>query len=211
MRPVTHTADVAVKSAVSSGAPPGPAREIGNINRAVPTKMAAKNASGTSRAGCLIPPSGKAATFRADSAAIHYRDRFQNRLRKHPTKQPRYRNHCISARFDHGVLIVRTVEDDLNASVSCNSSSPSNSYGCLAISDAYDYFRGDTGAPCPKPTACGGISFDNSVSELSSVPRTLVVDFDNRNVGPFSALFDRARRHGCADGSEAADHKGFDR
>ena len=50
--PVTHTADVAVKSAVRNGALPSPAREAGSISRPVPSTMTRRKASGTSRAGC---------------------------------------------------------------------------------------------------------------------------------------------------------------
>src|SRR5215218_4745824 len=50
--PVTDTADVAVKSAVRKGAAPSPAHAAGSISRPVPSAMARRKASGTSRAGC---------------------------------------------------------------------------------------------------------------------------------------------------------------
>jgi hypothetical protein len=43
-----------MNSAANIGAPPGPARDIGNSNRTVPTATAMKNAIGTIRAGCRI-------------------------------------------------------------------------------------------------------------------------------------------------------------
>jgi hypothetical protein len=42
--PVTHTALVAVKSAVTSGAPSGPIRDTGSISSSVPTMTAAPKA-----------------------------------------------------------------------------------------------------------------------------------------------------------------------
>ena len=44
-KPVTHTALVAVNSAVTSGAPSGPTRDTGSINRSVPTTTAAPKAT----------------------------------------------------------------------------------------------------------------------------------------------------------------------
>ena len=50
--PVTHTAEVAVKSAVRKGAAPSPARAAGSISKPVPSAMARRKVNGTSRAGC---------------------------------------------------------------------------------------------------------------------------------------------------------------
>jgi hypothetical protein len=47
-RPVTQTADVAVKSAVRGDAPSAPARETGRARRTVPTRMASAKARTTS-------------------------------------------------------------------------------------------------------------------------------------------------------------------
>ena len=52
VNPVTHTADVAVNSAVRNGAAPSPARAGGSISKPVPTAMTSRKANGTSRVGC---------------------------------------------------------------------------------------------------------------------------------------------------------------
>lgn len=51
LRPVTHTAEVEVNSAVMNGAPPGPTRAIGSMSRAVPTRSAAANPATAACAG----------------------------------------------------------------------------------------------------------------------------------------------------------------
>ena len=56
VRPVTHTADTLVKAAVRTGGRVGPGVDIGSESSAVPTMTAARNASGTTRAGCVTPP-----------------------------------------------------------------------------------------------------------------------------------------------------------
>ena len=55
VRPVTHTAETVVKAAVSTGGRVGPGVEYGSESRTVPTTIAARNASGTMRAGCANP------------------------------------------------------------------------------------------------------------------------------------------------------------
>jgi hypothetical protein len=51
IRPVTHTAEVAVNRAVRKGALPGPSWESGSMSRRVPNAIAAMKAKGTSLVG----------------------------------------------------------------------------------------------------------------------------------------------------------------
>ena len=53
--PVTHTAETVVNAAVSTGGRVGPGVEYGSDSRMVPTTTTAKNAAGTTRAGCMSP------------------------------------------------------------------------------------------------------------------------------------------------------------
>ena len=53
--PVTQTAETLVNAAVSTGGRVGPGVEIGNDSSTVPTRTAARNASGTILAGCVTP------------------------------------------------------------------------------------------------------------------------------------------------------------
>jgi hypothetical protein len=53
VKPVTETADVAVKSAVTRSAPPGFLLAMGSINRAVPNAIATMKTTGMIRAGVL--------------------------------------------------------------------------------------------------------------------------------------------------------------
>ncbi len=52
VRPVTHTALVAVNSAVTNGAPPSPVRERGSMSSTEPAAPAAAKAKATTWAGC---------------------------------------------------------------------------------------------------------------------------------------------------------------